>query len=400
MTIRKCGFRKRRGTVAVLVALLLPVIIGVAALSLDGGMLFLQRRQAQSIADAAALGGAYAMYQGSNFSAAQTAAIAVGTQNGVTISSSQVTQPQTGYVAVTVSVTRPRCFSALWGSGTMSASASAVARGSSSAYSNAAILVLDPSGTAVTLSGTAQVTAKNGKVIVDSTSSSSILSSGTPSITAPELDLSGSILFSGTNPNKATVTKTGQASTSDPLAGVAAPSSSGMTVQSSSAINLSGSTSRTLSPGVYNGGITMSGSSSITLNPGIYYMNGGGISMSGSSSISGDGVFIYNTGGGALNLSGTGSISLNPMTSGAYQGITVFQDRSDSAAATMSGGTNINNTGTFYFPGARLTMSGLSGVLNVGAQVIAKDLTFSGTAGIQVAWGSSVAGTTSLGLVQ
>ena len=54
MTIPKRGKLERRGTVAVTVALLLPVVIGVTALSLDGGMLFLQRRQAQSIADAAA----------------------------------------------------------------------------------------------------------------------------------------------------------------------------------------------------------------------------------------------------------------------------------------------------------------------------------------------------------
>ena len=153
MTIRKGGSLARRGTVAVVVALLLPVMIGVTAVGLDGGLLFLQRRQAQSIADASALAGAYRIYSGSNFSTAQSAAIAIGTQNGVTISTSQVTQPQTGYISVTVTVTQPRCFSAIWGSGTMSANATAVACGMANAYSTAAILVLDPSATAITLSG-------------------------------------------------------------------------------------------------------------------------------------------------------------------------------------------------------------------------------------------------------
>lgn len=402
MILRKGRSLNRRGTVAVLVALLLPVIIGVTALGLDGGLLLLQRRQAQSIADAAALAGAYSMYGGSSFSTAQSAAIAIGTQNGVTISTSQVTQPKTGYVAVSVTVTQPRCFSALWGSGNMSATANAVARGISSAYSTAAILVLDPSGSAaIGISGlTTKVTAKNGSIIVDSTSSSSILSSGTPTITTPELDLSGGITYSGTNPNKATVTKTGQASTSDPLASISAPSSSGMTVQSSSAINLLSSMTKTISPGVYNGGFNLSGSSVLTMNPGIYYINGGGINLTGSAGITGNGVFIYNTGGGPINLSGTGTIALSPMTTGTYQGITVFQDRSSSVGATMSGGSNISNTGTFYFPNSRLTLSGTSGVATMGAQVIAKDLTFSGGAGIQVNYDSSVAGTMSLGLVQ
>jgi hypothetical protein len=173
-----------------------------------------------------------------------------------------------------------------------------------------------------------------------------------------------------------------------------------MTVQSNSAINLLSSMTRTISPGVYNGGFNLSGSSVLTMNPGIYYINGGGLSLTGSSGITGNGVFIYNTGGGAINLSGTGTIALNPMTSGTYQGITVFQDRSSAVGATMSGGSNINNTGTFYFPGSRLTLSGTSGVATMGAQIIAKDVTFSGSAGVQVNYNSSVAGTTSLGLVQ
>jgi Flp pilus assembly protein TadG len=400
MIVRKSRSLTRRGTVAVLVALLMPVIIGVTALGLDGGLLFLQRRQAQSIADAAALAGAYSMYGGSTFSTAQSAAIAIGTQNGVTISTSQVTQPKTGYVAVSVTITHPRCFSALWGAGNMSATATAVARGNTSAYSTAAILVLAPTGTAITMSGLTQVTAKNGSVIVDSTSSMSILSSGSPSITTPELDLSGGVTFSGTNPNKATLTKTGQTSTPDPLASISAPSSSGMTVQSNSAINLLTSMTKTISPGVYNGGFNLSGSSVLTMDPGIYYINGGGISLTGSSGITGNGVFIYNTGGGAINLSGSGTIALSPMTSGTYQGITVFQDRSSSVGATMSGGSNVNNTGTFYFPGSKLTLSGTSGVAAMGAQIIAKNLTFSGTAGVQVKYDSSVAGTTSLGLIE
>ncbi|MGP0062808.1 MAG: pilus assembly protein TadG-related protein [Isosphaeraceae bacterium] len=390
----------RRGMVAVLVAVLLPVIVGVMALSLDGGMLYLQRRQAQSVADAAALAGAYQIYNGSNFSVAQSAAIAIGAQNGLTIPSSNVTSPQTGYISVSATSSHPRMFSSLWGAGTLSATAVAVARGTTVPYSNAAILVLATSGTSVTLSGSTAVTAVNGSIVVDSTSSSAIISSGSPSITTPTLDLSGSILYSGSNPNKATITNTSQPNTPDPLAGLAAPSTSGMTVQSTSAIDLSGTTSRTLNPGVYNGGINMSGSSSITLNPGIYYINGGGIDMSGSTGITGNGVFIYNTGGGTIDMSGTSNISLNPMTSGTYSGITMFQDRANTNSVTMSGGSNINNSGTFYFPSAALTLSGSSGTAVLGSQFIVKKLTFSGSSDIEVNYNSSVASQSSFGLVE
>src|ERR1700758_2708267 len=119
----------RRGMVAVMVAVLMPVVVGVMALSLDGGLLYLQRQKAQSAADAAALAGAYRLYNGSNFSVAQSAAIAIGTQNGYTIPPSQVTSTQKGYLAVSVSSSHSRFFSGLWGAGTMSVTAGAVARG-------------------------------------------------------------------------------------------------------------------------------------------------------------------------------------------------------------------------------------------------------------------------------
>ena len=382
-----------------MVAVSLPVLISVAALGLDSGLLFIQKRQAQTMAEAVCTAAAYQLYlNSSNTSGATAAATALALTYGVTPTvsippTSGAFANKNGYVQVSITTSSPRLFSAIWGPGSMAVNASAVAGSGTTPYSTAAILVLNPSTTAVTLSGTTSVTANNGSIIVDSTSNTAIVSSGSPgpSITAPVLDISGKIAYSGTNPNKAAVTNSSQPNTPDPLAGIPAPSTSGMTVQSSSRISLSGSATMTLSPGVYTGGITLSGSSSVTLNPGAYYINGGGINMSGPSSISGSGVFIYNTGGGAINLSGSGNVSLSPMTTGTYTGITVFQDRSSTTGATMSGSGNISNTGTFYFPSATLTMSGISGVNSIGAQIIAKNLTFSGSAGIQVNYDSSVA---------
>jgi hypothetical protein len=385
----------RRGSAAALVAISLPVLMGVAALALDAGLLFIQKRQAQTMAEAISTAAAYQLYL-NNTSGATAAATTLASKYGVspTVNIPPTSGPfanRTGYVQVSITTSSPRVFSAIWGAGSMSVQANAVAGFGSLPYSTAAILVLNPTGTSVTLSGLTAVTAKNGSIIVDSTSNAAIVSSGSPSITAPVLDLSGKISSSGASPNKATVTNSGQPNTPDPLAGIAAPSLSGMTVQSNSAISLSGAASMTLNPGVYNGGITLSGFSSVNLNPGVYYINGGGINMSGSTSISGSGVFIYNTGGGAINLSGSGGVSLSPMSSGTYAGITVFQDRNSSTGATLSGSGNMNNTGTFYFPDATLTLSGNGGVTAVGAQIIAKNLTFSGSGGIQVKYDSSVA---------
>jgi hypothetical protein len=115
---------------------------------------------------------------------------------------------------------------------------------------------------------------------------------------------------------------------------------------------------------------------------------------------SGNGVFIDNTGGGTINLSGTGTISLKPMRTGTYAGITIFRDRTNSAGATMSGGSNISNTGTFRFPGSTVTLSGTGSVGVMGAQFIVEDLTFSGTSGVKVNFDTSVVSSSILALVQ
>ena len=54
--------RPRRGTVAVLAALCLIGILGFAALSLDGAMLYQNRRTAQAAADSAALAAAGSLF--------------------------------------------------------------------------------------------------------------------------------------------------------------------------------------------------------------------------------------------------------------------------------------------------------------------------------------------------
>ena len=194
------------GNVAAIVALSMPVLIGVTALGLDAGVLFVQRRQAQTAAEAAALAGAWTIKNGGTFSAAQTAAVAAGTQNGITVSASQVTQPQTGYIAVSVTSTKPKLFSALWGAGNMSATATATARASSSSssssssgspYSTYSILLLDKTAASgLYVVGSATLATTGGGIQVNSNaaanpynSSALYLTQGT--ITAPSIAVVG-----------------------------------------------------------------------------------------------------------------------------------------------------------------------------------------------------------------
>ena len=71
----------RRGSAAAMVAISLPVLMGVAALGLDAGLLFIQRRQAQTMAEAISTAAAYQLYlSSSNTSGATAAATALASQ--------------------------------------------------------------------------------------------------------------------------------------------------------------------------------------------------------------------------------------------------------------------------------------------------------------------------------
>jgi Tfp pilus assembly protein PilX len=78
------------------------------------------------------------------------------------------------------------------------------------------------------------------------------------------------------------------------------------------------------------------GTANVTFAPGTYIMAGGGLFLCGVSALSAPDVLIYNTqdpsktsGSGAIDqveINTTGSVSLGPQNSGAYEGLTYYQD--------------------------------------------------------------------------
>jgi hypothetical protein len=245
---------------------------------------------------------------------------------------------------------------------------------------NAGILLLDPTGQSLTVSGNASLNVTNyGAIVTDSSNSAAVSASANASITATEIDVHGGLSASSLTAIHG-VTNQGAAALADPLANLAAPSQPSTQF---TAVNYSG----TLQPGTYVGGITVSGSNSVTLQPGLYYLKGGGLTASGSASVTGTGVMLYLTGinSTSVNISGNASVTLTPPTSGPYQGVVLFQDRTSNAAITISGKGALNTTGTEYAPGATVTLSGTSDTddpthTSLGAEWIVDDLVLSGNA--------------------
>jgi hypothetical protein len=119
-------------------------------------------------------------------------------------------------------------------------------------------------------------------------------------------------------------------------------------------------------------------------------MDGGGFSFTGGGSLTGNGVMIYNAPGNGnsagVNISANGTVNLSPPTSGIYKGMILFQARGDTDTASISGGSNMSITGTFYFPSALLTVTGSAGFENFGSQYISYDLNVQGTGQIYINW--------------
>jgi hypothetical protein len=246
------------------------------------------------------------------------------------------------------------------------------------------LLLLDPSAQgALTVIGSASVTAQGEETIyLDSANAQAAVLFGTATASAEELDVVGrlGVQTSGSARLLAELNN-GATAMADPLASLAVPAVPTTTFNT---VLASGSTSLTLQPGTYNGGISVSGSASVTLTPGLYYLRGGGLSVSNSGTLIGSGVVIYNapqSTSDSLSVSGAGSVTLSPPTSGTYAGITFFQARTSAAPVTVSGSGVLSLGGTLYAAGAAVNVSG-SGVLNVQgngatafpARVIAYDL--------------------------
>ncbi len=251
------------------------------------------------------------------------------------------------------------------------------------------IYVLDPTaGGALTISGNAGINIP-GNIVVDSNSSSALLASGNAAVHAAVISVKGNFKKSG-NATLSPTPVTGISSIADPLASLSLPSLAGLT--SYGAVSGAGNSSVTLSPGIYTS-IQMSGNAIVTMSPGTYIIKGGGFSVSGNARVSGSGVFIFNAGStyngttdggslGAITLSGNGTISLTPPTSGTYNGILIFQARDNTKALTLSGNAMQGITGTIYAATAQFVESGNAqvGSTNNSISLVVDTLTISGNA--------------------
>lgn len=124
------------GQMLVIFALCLVAIVAMTGLVIDGGLTYVQRRDQQNVADAAAIAGAYAYVNSSDQSSAAPAAQAAAAANGFTAGVDGVTVNASstmvnGALNVTVTVTKPHrnYFSGIVGFGSWPVTTTATAIG-------------------------------------------------------------------------------------------------------------------------------------------------------------------------------------------------------------------------------------------------------------------------------
>ncbi len=296
----QCIAKNRRGSgsLTVLVAICLTAILGVAAMALDGGLLLDSKRCVQAAADGAALAAADSLFSnyGTNdgldpSGTAQASALLTASANG--FSNDGVTSVVTvnippasgnfigksGYAEVIVQFNQTRGFSSIYSSAALPVSGRAVASGN---VGNIGILCLDD---VVTIS--AQICGKvnilnGGQIYINSkgTVGNSEFSGWTGStylmngakLTTGGLNLYSTSLLNNTSGGSITYTNGGSLKAfspqiTDPLASIAEPTPTGTTYGTATA-GYSVTTSTTLQPGIYPGGIQVgagSGSSTIAV---------------------------------------------------------------------------------------------------------------------------------------
>jgi len=366
----------------VLTAFAIFALLATAALAIDWGLVYLARHQLQNFVDAAALVGAQELPNApqAKQAAAENYARNFGENHYIPPPMPQQTscppsdpdlQPTTTCYQIgddLVHITTPyqrvgdpspnphlinvkACrvvslfFAHLLGVHQIRVCAKATAVGSRPAIARG-LVVLDPSGgNALWLQGNARLQILDGSVIINSSANNALFLQGNASLIAQQIAIVGNYRLQG-NASVTPIPLTGQPLVSDPLSNLPPPSTSGLPEFSGRTIG--GNDTAVLQPGIYTGPIRVEGNANVTLQPGIYILRGG-LLVSGNSRVRGDGVLLYNE-NGQIEVQGNGELRLSAPTSGTYQGITIFQSRSNTRPLWFSGNANLRISGTIYAP--------------------------------------------------
>jgi hypothetical protein len=372
------------GGVMIYVGIMLPILMGIASLAVDVGLWYANKRVVQSVADAAALGGALEVRRKGDLSTLQLAATEYATENGyngtddtIDINSPPESGPLIGVAtAVEVIVERPApsFLSSLVNKGQTTIAARAVA---SYGTAEACIWALNPTASgAVTVSGNAQVNMNCG-IMANSSSPSAITQNGASCINAASVASVGGASGGCINPQPVTTN-----SAADPMSYVSGPSWSGC--DHPNQIKANNNQTVNLAPGVYCNKITAQNGGTLNFASGLYVLDGAALTIHGEAN--GTDVQFYLTENTAqndnitINAGSTVQLSAPDFESDLPAGVLFYQDRNSTAGInhTMNGQTDMLLEGILYLPNADVNFSGGGAADPTATVIIADEISFTG----------------------
>ena len=83
--------------------------------------------------------------------------------------------------------------------------------------------------------------------------------------------------------------------------------------------------------------------------------------------------------GGEFSANGSGGLTVGPLTTGPYAGLSIYMDRSNSNDISFTGSATSSFTGTVYAPASSYTATGSGGNFVVDSQIICSDSDIKGS---------------------
>jgi hypothetical protein len=378
--------RGRAGNVAIISALLLPVLVGFGGLGMETAWWYSRQRELQGAADIAAFDATLKRREGGTATDATTVATATAVTNhwNQPIGTIAVNSPPTsgGYqnvqtVEVILTENLPPFLTGIV-FGTTPITIKARSTATMRTGDPACILGLNPAlADTVRFWGNSSTSLFNCVVSSNSTSPTGFHLGGAADLTVPCAYSSGGASYDEglmlSDPSCPSVV-TNHPATLDPYADIPAPPVSGCTPMPSGTV---------LAPGCYNANTTFNGGT-VTLDPGVYVINGGTLQINAGANLVGEGVMFYLTGGAHLQINGNATLNLKAATSGTYGGLLFFADRDDPwQEQTVNGTAASIAQGAFYFPSQKLNFLGDFAANQECLQIIADQVNYQGSAVFQ-----------------
>jgi Flp pilus assembly protein TadG len=360
-------FLNKRGNVAIMTALSIPLVVGGAGFGVEVGYDYYEQVKVQQAADAAAYGGAVELRRGSADTAVQSAAISAASTNGENSATDTTTikTPSSGAAANSVQATiarsEQRIFSSFFTSKPLIVAATATATFASTA--TACVLALDPSASAaVNFSGNTTSTFTNCSVMSDSISSSSVNVQGSAQAYVNCIYAVGGVtLTSGAHMSSCASAQTGMGPVGDPFASLS------VTVPSGPCQADPNGGSPT--PGVLYCSLTFKNTRN--LQPGTYYTSGA-LFANANANVTGTGVTFVVEGG--MTINGSAHFNISAPTTGSMAGMLFIGPKGSTSSATINGDSSSSMTGNIYFPSAPVSFlgnfSGTNGCMHIVADTV------------------------------